>query len=83
LYHAAGRDGSTWGDGSAFYIDLVTLDDRDANAGVTSASDGTLEERRYYCPNWRADVSALVAGNGQRIEWVKYSSYGVTFGLMI
>jgi len=77
VYHAAGQDGY----GGSSYIDLVILRDRDANSGITSAADGTLEERRYYCQNWRADVSALVAGNGQTIEWVKYSSYGIPFAL--
>jgi hypothetical protein len=30
--------------------------DKDANtAWATAAADGTLEERRVYCQNWRAD----------------------------
>ena len=55
LHHAAGFNGH----GTASYIDLVALRDRDANTAWTSASDGTLEERLYYCQNWRADVVAL------------------------
>jgi RHS repeat-associated protein len=59
----------------------VVLRDKDANTSWTSASDGTLEERIFYCQNWRADVVALVDSNGQMLEWVKYSAYGVPFGL--
>ena len=77
LHHAAGLDGQ----GTGSYIDLVVLRDRDINSGWTSAADGTLEERIYYCQNWRADVSALVTDAGQMLEWVKYSAYGVPFGL--
>ena len=77
LHHAAGLDGN----GTGSYIDLVVLRDRDINSGWTSAADGTLEERIYYCQNWRADVSALVTDAGQMLEWVKYSAYGVPFGL--
>ena len=77
LHHAAGLDGR----GTGSYIDLVVLRDRDINSGWTSAADGTLEERIYYCQNWRADVSALVTDAGQMLEWVKYSAYGVPFGL--
>ena len=77
LHHAAGLDGR----GTGSYIDLVILRDRDINSGWTSAADGTLEERVYYCQNWRADVSALVTDAGQMLEWVKYSAYGVPFGL--
>ena len=77
LHHAAGLDGR----GTGSYIDLVILRDRDINSGWTSAADGTLEERVYYCQNWRADVSALVTDGGQMLEWVKYSAYGVPFGL--
>ena len=77
LHHAAGLDGR----GTGSYIDLVILRDRDINSGWTSAADGTLEERIYYCQNWRADVSALVTDAGQMLEWVKYSAYGVPFGL--
>jgi len=66
------------------YIDLVILRDRDADTAWTSASDGTLEERIYYCQNWRADVVAIVGPDGQSgqmKEWVKYSAYGVPYGI--
>jgi len=54
---------------------------KDANTGWTTASDGTLEERVYYCQNWRADVSAIVSSGGAMKEWDKYSAYGIPFGL--
>jgi RHS repeat-associated protein len=77
LHHAAGLDGR----GTGSYIDLVIYRDRDINSGWTSAADGVLEERLYYCQNWRADVSAIVTDAGQMKEWGKYSAYGVPFGL--
>jgi len=77
--HAAGNSGF----GSASYIDLVVCRDKDANTAWTSAGDGTLEERVYYCQNWRADVSAIVSPVGDLLEWVKYSAYGVPFGLPV
>jgi RHS repeat-associated protein len=69
----AGPDGY----GRASYINDVVCRDRDANAGWTSASDGTLEERYYYCPNWRGDVSVLVTSGAQLHERPKYSPYGI------
>jgi len=59
----------------------VILRERDANTSWMSASDGTLEERRYYCQNWRADVSAIITSGGVMVEWTKYSPYGIPFGL--
>ncbi len=75
--HQAGLDGS----GGGSYIDTVITREKDANTAWTSASDGVLEERRYYCQNWRADVSAVLTSGGLMVEWVKYSSYGSPFGL--
>jgi len=75
--HNAGLGGS----GKGSYIDLIAARDRDANTAWTSASDGTLEERIFYCQNWRADVVALVDGAGQMVEWVNYSAYGIPYGL--
>lgn len=75
--HQAGLDGS----GRSSYIDLVVCRNKDANTVWTSASDGNLEERIYYCQNWRADVSVIVAATGTMKEWVKYSAYGIPFGL--
>jgi len=75
LPHNAGLDGM----GGSLYIDLVVLRERDTDA------NGSLDERLYYCQNWRADVSALIerlAGpSSQLTEWAKYSAYGVPFGL--
>ena len=77
LHHAAGAGGF----GGSSYIDLVVLRDRDATNGWAGAADGTLEERVYYCQNWRADVVALLDSAGAVLEWVKYSAYGVPFGM--
>jgi RHS repeat-associated protein len=77
LRHAAGAGGF----GGSSYIDHVVLRDRDATNGWAGAADGTLEERVYYCQNWRADVVALIDAAGGMLEWVKYSAYGVPFGL--
>ncbi|MBK7405925.1 MAG: hypothetical protein IPJ41_15220, partial [Phycisphaerales bacterium] len=43
--------------------------------------DGTLEERVYYCQNWRADVVALMTSDGHLINQVRYDPYGVPFGI--
>lgn len=74
VYHEAGSGGS----GDASYIDSVILRDRDANGGGGWAgeADGTLEERRYYCQNWRADLVAITKSDGTPLEYVRYSSYG-------
>jgi RHS repeat-associated protein len=77
VYHAAGNSGM----GRSSYIDSVICRYKDANTSWTSASDGTLEERLYYCQNWRADVSAIVTSSGTMKEWVKYSAYGIPFGI--
>jgi len=75
LNHNAGLDGL----GGSSYIDLVVMRERDTD------DNGSLNERLYYCQNWRADVSALIerlAGpSTQLTEWAKYSAYGVPFGL--
>jgi RHS repeat-associated protein len=51
---------------------------RDRNV---SGDTDDLEERRCFCQNWRADVSAIVTDTGKMVEWVKYSAYGVAFGI--
>jgi RHS repeat-associated protein len=70
--------------GGSSYIDSVVLRDRDADVSWRAASDGDLEERRYYAQNWRADVSVILPSTGCDassgpgiLEWVKYSAYGV------
>ena len=69
------------GFGGSSYIDSVAFRDKDADTAWTTASDGTLEERVYYCQNWRSDVSAIVTNGGAMKEWAKYSAYGVPQGL--
>ena len=54
---------------------------KDASTDWHAASDGTLEERVYYCQNWRGDVSVVIEDDADMVEWVKYSSYGIPFGL--
>ena len=62
LHHTAGVSGY----GSGSYIDDLVLRERDANTSWNStAGDGTLEERLYYCQNWRYDVVALVTSSPQ------------------
>jgi YD repeat-containing protein len=74
VHHAAGLDGQ----GGSSYIDSVILRDRNV-----SGDTDDLEERRYVCQNWRADVSAIVTDTGKMVEWVKYSAYGVAFGIPV
>ncbi|MBL8695976.1 MAG: hypothetical protein JNJ88_17915, partial [Planctomycetes bacterium] len=75
--HLAGADGF----GGSSLLDGVILRYKDANTAWTSASDGTLEEKRYYAQNWRGDVIAIVSSAGAMYEWVKYSPYGIPFGM--
>jgi hypothetical protein len=92
VWHAAGavgiahggtalQSGGSGGFGGASYIDSLILRERDNYTSstpnpMTSASDGTLEERRYFCQNWRADVVAVTKSDGTPIEYVRYSAYG-------
>ena len=69
MFHVAGLAGR----GSSSYIDSVIMRDEDANTAWDAASDATLEERRYYCQNWRADVVALLKSGGDLSEWIRYS----------
>ncbi|NNF64227.1 MAG: RHS repeat-associated core domain-containing protein, partial [Acidimicrobiia bacterium] len=77
VYHNAGSDGL----GSASYIDDVILRDKDANTDWDAAADGALEERVYYCQNWRHDVVALIDSSGGQLEQVRYTAYGIPDGL--
>ena len=54
---------------------------RDANTAWASTADSTLEERVYYCQNWRADLVALMTSDGHLINQVRYDPYGVPFGI--
>jgi len=66
VHHNAGIGGS----GGSSYIDSVILRDRDTD------DDEVLEERRYYCQNWRADVVAIAKSDGTPLEKVRYLAYG-------
>jgi len=77
VHHNAGLDGH----GASSYIDAVVLRDRDANTAWHEEADGTLEERVYYCQNWRADVVALFSSAGHMLQQVRYDPYGVPFGI--
>lgn len=77
VYHTAGADGS----GASSYIDAVILRDKDASSRLHVASDDVLEQRRYYCQNWRADVIAMLTESGAQAETYRYSAYGVPFGM--
>jgi RHS repeat-associated protein len=81
VYHNAGLGG--WGGGGSSYIDSVILRDKEIKAKWSEEATETREERRYYCQNWRADVSAILTDTGSMVEWVKYSSYGVPFALPV
>ncbi|MEW5748974.1 MAG: RHS repeat-associated core domain-containing protein [Candidatus Thermoplasmatota archaeon] len=69
------------GEGGSSYINGVVCRNKDANTAWTDASDGVLEERLFYCQNWRGDVVALVHKNRLQVESVRYSPYGEPFGL--
>ncbi|MBU6414601.1 MAG: RHS repeat-associated core domain-containing protein, partial [Planctomycetes bacterium] len=77
VYHNAGFGGY----GGSSYIDSVILRDKEVKAKWTEEATDERGERRYYCQNWRADISALLTDAGSMVEWVKYSSYGVPFAL--
>jgi RHS repeat-associated protein len=88
VYQNAGIGGR----GGSSYIDSVILRDRDNTTGnllvssgpptmyvghyFAGASDGSLEQRHFYCQNWRADVVVLTDSNGQPAEHVRYTAYG-------
>jgi len=48
---------------------VVVLRQKDDNSGWLNSADETLEQRYYYCQNWRADVSAIVNGSGMMMAW--------------
>ena len=73
-YHNPGRGGRS-------ASDLLLLRDKDADTSWADASDGTLEERVYSLHNWRGDVVELIDDAANRVESVRYSSYGVPFGM--
>ncbi|MCP3936341.1 MAG: hypothetical protein GY708_13325 [Actinomycetia bacterium] len=71
MHHGAGDSGF----GQSSYIDEVATRDRDAD------DNGSMEERIFYCQNWRHDVVAIVGSGGGQLEMARYSAYGVPFGL--
>ncbi|MBL8881160.1 MAG: hypothetical protein JNG88_18790, partial [Phycisphaerales bacterium] len=76
VYHNAGFAGY----GGSSYIDSVILRDCDDSVDwKTAAPDDELQTRYYYLQNWRADVVALIQANGDPLEYVRYSAYGVPF----
>ncbi|MEW6747136.1 MAG: RHS repeat-associated core domain-containing protein [Planctomycetota bacterium] len=77
ILHQAGLDGL----GGSAYINAVVCRDKDANTAWTAQSDGTLEQRYYFCQNWRGDVVALVTSGGALVETPRYSAYGIPIGL--
>ncbi len=76
-HHAAGLSGS----GVSSYADSLILRDKDADTDWAVASDGALEDRIYYCQNWRADVSVVLTDAGTVHEWIKYDPYGTAFNI--
>jgi RHS repeat-associated protein len=71
VYHTAGLSGY----GGSSYLDEVLLREWDSNG------DGTLETCHYYCQNWRGDMVAMVTKNGTIADRVRYSAYGIPFGI--
>jgi RHS repeat-associated protein len=76
IFHNAGANGV----GGSSYIDSVVLRDKDANVAWNAAADGTLEQRRYYNQNWRADVISMLTSTGQQVEGSRFHAYGIAFG---
>lgn len=70
--HAAGFGG----EGSSSYIDTVVLRQRDTSTDWWASADSTLDERRYYLQNWRADVIAVTDTTGLMLDQVRYWAYG-------
>ncbi len=64
------------GYGGSSYIDSVVLRDREAASAWKNQAASTRGYRDYYRQNWRGDVSAILNGAGELLEWVKYSAYG-------
>ena len=69
-HHHAGLAGH----GGSSYIDLVICRDQIDNSG-----DPPTATRDYVLQNWRADVVALAAPDGDLLERVTYDAYGIPF----
>jgi len=74
VYNASGLRGTS-------ASDRLVLRDKDSGTSWNAASDSTLEERTYYLHNWRGDVVELIDDAANRVESVRYSAYGVPFGM--
>jgi RHS repeat-associated protein len=57
----------------------VILRDKDNDSGWANPADGSLEQRHYYCQNWRYDVIAMVSNTGKIIERCRYFANGQPF----
>jgi len=77
IWHTAGLNGR----GTSSKLDDVILRDRDFNTTWGLAGDGTCEHRTYYAQNWRGDVIATLDPTGARRETIRYSTYGLPFGM--
>ena len=74
VYHAPGKQGFAT-------PDELILRDRDTTANWESSTTTATDERHYYCQNWRGDVVEIVSSNGKMAEAVRYTAYGVPFGI--
>ena len=61
--------------------DLLIIRDRDANAGWTAQSDGTLEERRYYTHDALGSTACILTSAGHQVEHFRAGAYGRAFAL--
>ena len=74
VYHTPGKLGTATPD------DLI-LRDRDTTANWEDSTSTATDERHYYCQNWRGDVVEIVSSDGKRAETIRYTAYGVPFGI--
>lgn len=54
--------------------------DHDADETGTEEAP-SLEQRHYYCQNWRADVVAIISNDGKQMEQMRYSAYGTPYAI--
>ena len=78
--HQAGLNGS----GLALPLDAFILRDRNTSAYWAASVSSFSGERTYHCQNYlggRGDVVAILTSTGKQMEQVRYSAYGVPFGI--
>jgi RHS repeat-associated protein len=85
--HFAGLGGR----GGALPLDFVIHRNREAlspgqNANEwidnwTAQAGSLLDERTYFCQNWRGDVVALFDDVGGLVNQIRYDPYGMPFGI--